>query len=315
MNEIPARWFTPVGPSRPKRKIVLHSMEAPNKPDTAEGVGNFFARLPAGNKASAHVGADVNSLCRYVSDDNVAYAAPGANHDGLHIELAGYARFNAGDWNQADMMAMIQQGAQQVRTWSDQYRIPLRFITAADMRADPNVSGVTTHYEVSQAFHGSDHWDPGTGFPIATTIHMAASGSVPLEGDDVVPYFYEPCPTGGYWLIKKADGGVFCFDGAPFFGALPGAVSLQAPIVALSPYTKSHLLGSDEVKGYWMLSADGGVFCFGEAPFVDSYAGHPELQQGARDFVGISQKGEGYLLMSVGRNTDPPQPNAYDWGR
>lgn len=310
MQFVQARWFTPGGPGRLKRKIVVHSMEAPNKPDTAEGVGNFFARLPSGNKASAHVGADVNSRCGYVRDNDVAYAAPGANHDGLHIELSGYARYREGDWSQPDMMAMLEQAAAQIKEWSDRYNIPLSFIRADDMRRNANISGVTTHHEVSQAFRKSDHWDPGGGFPIATLIHMAASGGLPTEGDEeVIPYFYGICPTGGYWVIKKADGGVFAFDGAPFFGAL-GNVKLNAPIAAFAHYVRD-----GQVKGYWLAGADGGVFAFGDAPFVDSYAGHPELHQGERDFIGIVQKGEGYVLMSVARKTDPPVPQPYDWGR
>jgi hypothetical protein len=315
---IQARWYTALATQRNKRKIVVHSMETPNKPDTAQGVGEFFSRLPSTNKASAHVGCDLGERVGYVSDKDIAYGAPGANHDGLHLEMAGYAHYNRGDWTQPQMMLMAQQAALQVREWADAYGIPLRFLSAADMRANPNISGVTTHYEVSQAFRQSDHWDPGQGFPIATLLQMATSGAMPIQGeDDVVPYFYAPCPTGGYWVVKKADGGVFCFgpDGetqgplvAPFHGSL-GGKSLAAPIVAMAPY-----VSGSAVAGYWLLGADGGVFAY-DAPFVDSYAGHPEIHQGERDFVGIAQKGDGYILTSVARNSDPPQINPYDWGR
>lgn len=309
MNTIPARWFTAVGPSRSKDLIVVHSMEAPDKPDRAEEVGRFFQGLPSANKASAHVGADDNSRCRYVSDDDVAYGAPNANHNGLHLELTGYARYNTGDWAQPNMMLMLQQGAAQVREWHDKYGIPLRYIDAAALRA--GIHGVTTHHQVTLAYGPSGgHWDPGYNFPIATLLAMASgSPSSPHREDSTMPAFLHcECPNGGFWLVKPNDGGVFAYGSAPFFGALPGKVNLAAPIVDMAP----HLDASGRVDGYWLLGADGGVFAFGAAPFTDSYAAHPEWQGGVRDFVAISQLGTGYVVVAVERGSDPPNIQSYD---
>lgn len=312
MNTILARWFTAVGPSRPKNKIVLHSMQAPNKPDTAEGVGQFFSRLPPGSKASAHVGADVNSRVRYVSDDDVAYAAPGANHDGLHIELAGYAEYDAGRWTQPDMMAMLQQASAQMREWSQRYDIPLRFLRAGELARDPNIKGVTTHNEVRLAYRLTNHWDPGPGFPINTALAMSATPATAAvqEVDEMAAYLHCECPTGGYWLVKPSDGGVFAYEGAPFpdRGSLPAqGIKPTVPIVDMAPCVRD-----GAVVGYWMLGADGGVFSFGQAPFTDSYAGHPEWKMGEREFVGIQQNGDGYTLLAVEARSDPPRVNAYD---
>ncbi|HEY2304161.1 MAG TPA: CHRD domain-containing protein [Acidimicrobiales bacterium] len=64
----------------------------------------------------------------------------------------------------------------------------------------------------------------------------------------------------GYWLAA-ADGGVFSFGNAGFFGSL-GAIHLNSPIVGMA-----HPLDG---LGYWMVGADGGVFTFGDAGFLGS---------------------------------------------
>lgn len=323
MQEIPARWFTKVGPSRPRQLVVIHDMEAPAKGGTAEAIGRYFAALPADRKASAHVGCDTARLCRYVHDDDVAYAAPGANSNGLHLELAGYARWQRGDWTDAQMRNMLDMAAQQIRTWCDTYGIPVRFIRAAELQRGE--LGITTHYEVSQAWRRTDHTDPGKGFPIdllIDKIHALApqSHASPdyVEEDDVLPYFavLNPCAPGGFWLVKRQDGGVFAYDAngvataqaAPHFGALPGlGVKLAAPVVAMTPYVRD-----GAVRGYWLLGADGGVFAFGEAKYTDSYSAHAEWHQGTRDFVGLEQHGDGYDLIAIERGSDPPCIQRYD---
>jgi hypothetical protein len=64
----------------------------------------------------------------------------------------------------------------------------------------------------------------------------------------------------GYWLAG-ADGGVFSFGEAGFFGSL-GAIHLNAPIVGMA-HTVTGL-------GYWLVAADGGVFAFCDAAFLGS---------------------------------------------
>jgi SpoIID/LytB domain protein len=71
--------------------------------------------------------------------------------------------------------------------------------------------------------------------------------------------------VGGYWLAA-ADGGIFAFGDAPFYGSIGGR-PLNAPIVALAP-TGNH-------RGYWEVASDGGIFNFGDAPFDGSMGGQP----------------------------------------
>jgi hypothetical protein len=63
-------------------------------------------------------------------------------------------------------------------------------------------------------------------------------------------------PRGGYWEVG-ADGGVFSFGGAKFYGSLPGEKIRTRKIVGICP--------TRDGKGYWLLSSTGKVYTFGDA--------------------------------------------------
>jgi hypothetical protein len=64
----------------------------------------------------------------------------------------------------------------------------------------------------------------------------------------------------GGW-VAAADGGVFAFGDARFYGSM-GAVRLNQPIVGIAATPTGH--------GYWMVARDGGIFSFGDARFAGS---------------------------------------------
>ncbi len=69
----------------------------------------------------------------------------------------------------------------------------------------------------------------------------------------------------GYWLVA-ADGGVFSFGNASFYGSM-GGKPLNRPIVGMA--------ATPNGGGYWLVAADGGVFSFGDATFYGSMGGKP----------------------------------------
>jgi hypothetical protein len=72
-----------------------------------------------------------------------------------------------------------------------------------------------------------------------------------------------PTPSGkGYWVLG-ADGGIFTFGDAGFYGSVPG-LGLKVPGVQMRA-TKSG-------GGYYVLSERGDVFAFGDAPGMGSPA-------------------------------------------
>ena len=70
-----------------------------------------------------------------------------------------------------------------------------------------------------------------------------------------------PTPDGGgYWLVA-ADGGIFSFGDATFYGST-GSLHLNAPIVGMA--------STPDGGGYWFVASDGGVFNYGDALFSGS---------------------------------------------
>ena len=89
---IAARFFRPFGPDRrPVRVIVIHTMEVPERDGIAKDIAIDFANRPETNKASAHLCIDNKAIFQCVKDNDIAFAAPGANQDGIQLELAGRA--------------------------------------------------------------------------------------------------------------------------------------------------------------------------------------------------------------------------------
>lgn len=163
-----AKHYKPLKYGRHIQFIVIHSMEAPEKGETAEATARYFQNLT--RPASAHYCLDANSIVQCVQTKDIAYAAPGANSNGIHLELAGYARQTRADWLDAYSTAMLKNAA-----WlcagilMPKYQIPPTFRPAAVLkqaREATYIKGFTTHWEVTQAFHESTHTDPGTGFPM-----------------------------------------------------------------------------------------------------------------------------------------------------
>jgi hypothetical protein len=60
-----------------------------------------------------------------------------------------------------------------------------------------------------------------------------------------------------------ADGGIFSFGDAAFYGST-GAITLNKPIVGMA--------STPDGGGYWLVASDGGIFSFGDAVFLGSAA-------------------------------------------
>lgn len=163
MRFIPAAFYTPTH-NRQIDVIVIHDMEYPEKLTAAEDVAKFFHDQKDPKKgSSAHYCADENSIVRCVQDHNVAWAAPGANSNGLHFELAGFAKQDRKDWGDEYSLAMLEIVAELVARKAHQYDIRPRKIDASDLRAGR--SGVCGHLDVTEAYPKlGSHRDPGDNF-------------------------------------------------------------------------------------------------------------------------------------------------------
>ena len=100
----------------------------------------------------------------------------------------------------------------------------------------------------------------GAGSGAASGSGAAAGvGAIPVSGESRGPV----SPTAGYRLVG-ADGGVFSFGDAGFYGSA-GGMRLNSPVVGI--------VATPDGRGYWLVGADGGVFSFGDAGFYGSAGG------------------------------------------
>ena len=94
---------------------------------------------------------------------------------------------------------------------------------------------------------------------------------------------------GGYWLVA-ADGGVFSFGDARFFGSMAGSLDgNRATALAATP----------DGGGYWLVGRDGGVFAFGDAGFFGSVPGQGLVADAPVTGISVSPDGRGYWLVAT----------------
>jgi len=166
---IRARYFTHAQLGRQVSLLVLHSMEHPEKPGTARAVAQWFAS-PDSPEASAHYCVDDREVVRCVEEQDVAWAAPGANQNGIHIEHAGYANQSERDWLDEYSLSMLRVSARLAADICVRHKIPARALAPVDLKN--GLAGITTHAAISVAFRKSDHWDPGPSFPMSTYLGL-----------------------------------------------------------------------------------------------------------------------------------------------
>jgi N-acetyl-anhydromuramyl-L-alanine amidase AmpD len=158
---VKAKHFRDVTAKRTVRVIVIHSMEAAEKGDTAENVARFFQNTES--PASAHLCIDNNSIVQCVFDNDIAFAAPGANSDGIQLELAGFARQSREQWLDPYGVLLLENAANATAQYCLKYGIPVKHLTDAELAGGQK--GIIGHVQASRVFKKSTHTDPGEGFP------------------------------------------------------------------------------------------------------------------------------------------------------
>ncbi|HWE56328.1 MAG TPA: glycoside hydrolase family 6 protein [Acidimicrobiales bacterium] len=119
----------------------------------------------------------------------------------------------------------------------------------------------------------------------AGTASPPAAAAAPTDPTAIVGVAGDP-GTLGYWTTA-ANGGVFSYNGAHFYGST-GGIHLAQPIVGMA--------ATPSGKGYWLVASDGGVFSYGDARFHGSTGGIHLAQP----IVGMASTptGNGYWLVA-----------------
>lgn len=204
MDFLQAKNFTAVS-SRSIDLLVIHDMEMTEKGDTAEKCANFFhGQRKSNSGSSAHYCSDNNSSVQCVRDHDVAWHAPGANHDGLGFEHAGHARQSVDDWlDEYSKKMLLNVSAPLFARKAHEHGIPPVFLRASALVAQRR--GITTHWEVTKAFsHGTGHTDPGEHFPMDLFINAVQKRLGVKPGD--APHIGKPIKDHPPTLKQGAKG-------------------------------------------------------------------------------------------------------------
>lgn len=149
------------GRVKPIQLIVIHSMEAPEKGETAENVARYFSTTDV--EASAHLCVDNNSIVQCVSLEDTAFHCKNANGNGIGVEHAGYARQTREEWLDEYGIAMLDLSAKLCAELCEKYSIPASVAVFAGLDNPAVVKGGFCGHG-SVPLHGT-HSDPGDGFP------------------------------------------------------------------------------------------------------------------------------------------------------
>lgn len=179
---IPARHYKPAARTVIDL-IVIHSAEVGESLESAEAIARGFARQRFDAKgaeivSSAHYSVDADSIVQSVHDEDVAFHAPGANANGIGIELAGRAAQTAEQWDDDYSRSVIARAANLTAALCRKWGIPVAFVSAEGLLQ--KYKGITTHANVSLAFKRSTHSDPGPAFPMARFIELVRTYSAQL---------------------------------------------------------------------------------------------------------------------------------------
>jgi hypothetical protein len=106
---------------------------------------------------------------------------------------------------------------------------------------------------------------PPSGYSAVVFVTVTTPNGTSAESD-TSRYTYGTPRTGlGYWE-SAADGGIFSYGNAQFYGSMGGR-PLNRPVVGMG--------ATPTDGGYWEVASDGGIFAFGSARFYGSMGGKP----------------------------------------
>lgn len=147
--------------------ITLHATDGHEGPSKAEDVAAMFARVfsPPQKKRSCTFVVDTDTAVLCVPPHVTAWhCGETGNRLTEGVELCGRANQTREQWFDALSLPMLCIAARLVAQRCTVNQIEPVFVDRAGLRA--GLRGITTHAEISAAWHESKHTDPGPNFPL-----------------------------------------------------------------------------------------------------------------------------------------------------
>lgn len=160
-------------------RVVIHGTVSPCVVGGAENNAHYFQSASAGG--AAHYVVDPETIVACVDEDQKAAHAP-PNAGSIGIELCDPQTGDGARWNDDDHRKMLELAAKLTADICARYNLPLVWRSPDQLRAGN--AGITSHANVAQAWHQSDHTDPGPDFDSDAFI---ASLTPSPPGDEDMP--------------------------------------------------------------------------------------------------------------------------------
>lgn len=172
------------GSNLPPTRVVIHAtcpelgFPKASAKGRAVSTARYFQSSSSGG--SAHYVCDVSETVQCLGESVIAWHAP-PNPKSIGIEICAdggsatsfrnpNVRYRRAQWLSPQVWPAVLRAAALTRQACQKYGIPMVKLTSADLKAGKR--GICGHVDVSNAFHQSDHDDPGPDFP--WTEFMAA---------------------------------------------------------------------------------------------------------------------------------------------
>jgi len=178
------------------RVIVVHTTEGGEGIDSAEGLAQFCAgpKTPIFNKkgertgtnvAAYHWVCDADSVIPLAPENVIANHAAGANRFSIGVCLTGRAGQTAEEWADEMSAPTVESAARLTGERAQALGIPLRRLSSDELKAGE--SGICGHINVHEAFHKTDHTDPGPQFPWDRFLALAQDQTNTTPSTEVDP--------------------------------------------------------------------------------------------------------------------------------
>ncbi|HEY2736224.1 MAG TPA: peptidoglycan recognition family protein [Polyangiales bacterium] len=159
---------------RPRTQfITIHCTGGHEGFRAGDPVAAMFADPMLTPHRSAHYVIDAGSATRCVPDMLTAWhGGHHANQLSIGVELCGSASQSRAQWLDDASLRTLNIAARAVAGLCAVHKIPPQVVN--DRGLVNGMQGITTHSFVSQAWHESDHYDPGSGFPLGAFVIAVA---------------------------------------------------------------------------------------------------------------------------------------------
>ncbi len=185
------------GPNGTVTRVVIHATVSPLQPGGARANARYFQSPSAGGLA--HYVVDADEIVACCDEDISCWHAP-PNQGSIGIELCDP---QTGDqWGDPDHQKMLALAAKLTADIAARHQIPLVWRDASQLRAGN--AGICGHADVSQAWHKTDHTDPGPYFPVDQFMQLVTGTPTPPQPeDDDMPGVQFQLPDGTIVVAPK----------------------------------------------------------------------------------------------------------------